>query len=339
MLQPVRVLTLLLGTMAFSACLTSGEAPVAPTVPDVPRPLPGPRDSASTVQPPAANAFVRLLPAQLEVDAGAQLITITVQAARGVTWRVEATTPSWISIASAAFGVGDGSMTVLIADNPGSRRGGVIRVGDAEFSVAQRAATPGSVGDSTRRLVFRPESLDLDDSASSTSLAIKASGSAAWTLRLGDPASAVWIQLPFDASGRGSLERVLRVSTNVGAMRGALVQGLTDDGAEAWLLVRQAGHDGRWPVPDPRVQLDAHTLEFAAAGGTLSLHVGAPADHCWNIGAPTTDWLTVAGAQRRCGAESVVVRTTPNIARSRGIVLFIGDHTVRLVQRGTALAP
>ncbi len=324
--------------LTLTACLESGETPLGPSAQALDEP--GRVPASTPTRPPTSDSAARLqlLPTSVEVTANAHRVTVHVRAAAGVAWRVDASTVPWLEPEEPVVGVGDGRLVLLVMANAGPRRLGVVRINDATVTVTQAAVAPTPGSDLERRLAFRPESIDVPDTASALRVALKAP-SASWTMRRTDRQSAAWVWLPADSVGRGSAEKQLRFSPNLGPMRAALIQAFTADGAEAWLLVQQAGVDGRTPVPDPQVQLAASLLEYGASGSSVTLRVDAAPDHCWSIVPPTTDWLTIAISLRQCGPVELLVRTTPNRDHTRGAALFVAGRAVRVVQRGAAPTP
>ena len=66
--------------------------------------------------------------------------TVVVTAGAGCAWSAVSDSP-WITVSGAAGGTGNGTVTLLIAANPGGTRSGIVTIAGQPFAITQEAAT------------------------------------------------------------------------------------------------------------------------------------------------------------------------------------------------------
>jgi hypothetical protein len=205
----------------------------------------------------------------VEADGGKGRITI--QTGRECTWSV-ASSASWITFASATEGRGEGSVDFTVARNGDpAPRSAVLRVGDQQVSITQRAgACAYQVSMTSANLPAAGGARDVDVGTSSAACT--------WS----STSRAEWIRIVRGASGTGNGRVTFEVAPATGPPRtGALVI------ADRTISVTQA--DGC------KYSISPTTLTAPAAGGAATVNVTASGPCPWTAtsGVP---WIAVPGS-------------------------------------------
>lgn len=200
--------------------------------------------SASGPQPPPpAGCSYALQPGSAQLDASATEGTVSLTAGSACSWNA-ASDQAWLSITSAASGIGDAQIAYRVAANDtGIARAGQITVGTASFTVQQAAA--GAPPPPCRFDVDPDNPITAGATGGNGTLTVSTTGTCAWTAT-GSPE---WIQLTTTGgTGPGAVGYTIAPNATASERRGTItVAGTT-------LSVTQAG-----------VELQAITL-----GGTVS---------------------------------------------------------------------
>jgi hypothetical protein len=254
-------------------------------------------------------------------DGGERTVQI---GASSVQCRWSATTDvSWIEIASARDGSGNGAVTIRVAALPSGSRSGTLTIAGNAVGVEQSAASgpgpgppppgPGPApgceyGLGTLALTFDQSGGVRDVSVSTTR------AGCAWSA-----ASPVdWITIPAGQSGSGAGVVRISVATNTGVARSAVVRI-----ADQSLAITQGSGCGITPNP-PTVNAAA-----AATNGTIQVASGAG---CVWAATSNAAWVTITEGASGAGSGLVRFSIAANSGPARNAALSIGGRVVPVAQ-------
>ena len=125
---------------------------------------------------------------------------IAVTTSANCTWTVSSNA-SWITITSAASGIGNGSVTFSVAANSGAARSGTLTVGGQTFTVDQAAACSYAIA---------PTNETFSETGGTGLITVTAPAGCSWTAVSND----AWVTIVSGASGSGNGAVGFLVATN-----------------------------------------------------------------------------------------------------------------------------
>ena len=85
------------------------------------------------------SCMYSVAPSNQQIDASGGVATVTVTATAGCAWTASSSAPAWLIITGGASGSGNGTVTAVVATNPGGQRTGTITVAGQIATIQQRA--------------------------------------------------------------------------------------------------------------------------------------------------------------------------------------------------------
>ncbi|MFM1769796.1 MAG: hypothetical protein RJA22_2325 [Verrucomicrobiota bacterium] len=241
---------------------------------------------------------------------GAGSGSVSVTTSPNCQWSV-VNTNSWITLTSPTNMTGPGSVSYALAANPVFvERSGTLRLGDAVYTIIQRAASCA--------YSFSPVSRYHGYAAGTGTVRIVTSSNCSWTLVNTNP----WVTITSPLSGTGSATIAYSVAENrVGQPRlGSLA-------AEGVAFVV-----GQWGT-NCSYLLSAASREHSEMAETGSVAVTASSSCNWTVVNPSA-WVTVESPLSTNGSAAVLYRLAPNLSgQSRTAILTIAGQSFSLTQR------
>lgn len=278
------------------------------------------------------NAALALAPATIAFTSAAGSGTTNIVVAAGENWAVsKPVSAAWLTITSATSGAGPSVLKVAAATNTGAARSANVTVNQATLVVTQSAGAQPPTVDA---ITIAPQIVQLSATPSQATIQVQTSTSNRyWSLGGFD---ATWLTIFGGNFGTGSQSRTLNAVYNGGEARGALVRAFSDDGAEAFVTVIQAGITTGFPKPVTGVALSTSKIVLASTSTRFTVTVTAPNATCWSASL-TALWISGLAKQASyCGSTTLNFIPSFNGGKSRGAVLLIAGNWVTVVQRGTA---
>ncbi|MFN7921436.1 MAG: BACON domain-containing carbohydrate-binding protein [Bryobacteraceae bacterium] len=217
------------------------------------------------------------------------------------------TDASWITITSATSGTGNGRVSFnAAANNTGSARSGIIRIGSAQFRVTQTAPSC--------TIAVAPTQASAPAAGGPGSFAVTATCS--WTAA----STASWIQIVSGATGSGNGTVSYAVSPNPTTQSRT---GTINVGSQAFTVTQAAASCA--------VTLNPSEARLPAEGGSASIRVSAACP--WT--ATTSDtWITIASGASGSADGSFSFSVSRNTGAARSGAIIVGTQTLAVQQAG-----
>jgi hypothetical protein len=162
-------------------------------------------------------------PSSYDAAPGADAVDVGVTAGLACPWTAS-TDASWITVASGAIGLGNGTVHLVIAPNDGGARVGTVTIAQQPFTVRQPGACTFSI---------KPNGYTAGKGPDSVTVRVNAQDGCAWTATSPVP----WATITAGASGTGDGQVTISIQPNDGPERQAM---LTIAG-KTFKLVQKAG--------------------------------------------------------------------------------------------------
>ena len=254
-----------------------------------------------------APCTYRVSPDVRNAGADAEEFTVSVSTQAACTWTASSEA-SWITIAGARTGTGNGTFRAGVAANAGASRTGVIRVGGVSLTVRQAGATC--------TFGIKPTYYDAGRGPDDIRVNVTAPDGCAWTAS--SPVS--WASIADGRTGSGAgMVRIL-VEPNGGSERSAE---LTIAG-EAFHL-RQFG-----------CRATIKPTWYNAGRGPDDIRIVVSADSgCSWTASSSVSWVSVAEGKTGKGDGIVRLLVEPNSGPARAVTLTIASQPFELTQNGS----
>jgi hypothetical protein len=242
------------------------------------------------------------------VDNAGGTRSFDVQAAAGCAWTASTTAP-WISITGGSSGSGNGTVAFTVAPNSGPDRTGTITAGGQTFTVTQTAGCTFSIAPASRQIAA---------AGGTTTAAVTAAGSCAWTATPSVP----WISITAGGSGTGNGTVQMTVAANTGAAR----SGTVTIAGQTFTVSQDSGCTFTVAPESP---------SSPAAGGSIRIQVTASAGCTWTA-TSSTPWITVPANAGGNGNGSVDLGIAANTGPARTGTATVAGRTITVSQEPAA---
>ena len=260
-------------------------------------------------------------PYQVERDYQSHVIAITVNALASTEWDVEVD-GSWLSVVDAGSGLGGGSVTIAVNENPSwLARVGKVRVGTEWLAINQAGRSSAALS-----FAISPTVSAASVKGANGLISVTATPDLPWTAA----SQANWLTvMPTFQSGAGNGNVVYTVSPNpTMANRSGTIQ----LAAEASASLPAKTHTVSQPAATAMISVDRHT--FDAEGETFEVDVSTDDIVNWTI-SENIGWLSIVGSTSRIGPGRVALVATENLTvDSREASLTIAGHPFSVFQKG-----
>ena len=262
-----------------------------------------------TVTQSAVPCTYTITPVSGTMAAGGGPVTATVSAASHCPWTAASNLP-WMTIASAAAGIGNGSVQLAIAANPGAGRTGTATIATRTFTLSQ-AAAPCT-------FTIAPTTIGVPTAGGERSVTVTTRGDCAWTAASAAP----WITVTAGAASTGSGVVMLNAAANGGDAR----SGAVTIGGQTVTVTQEAA-----PCT---FAFSTASQTYDAAGGYGSVGVAAVRPTCsWTVVSNNADWLVITDRGAGTGNGLVNFHVGANAGPSRTGSLRIGDQIFWVIQK------
>jgi len=262
-----------------------------------------------TVTQSAVPCTYKMTPAAGTIASAGGTVSATISTPDHCAWTAASNVP-WMTIASSAAGIGNGSVQLAIAANAAAGRTGTATIATQTFSISQ-APAPCT-------FAIAPSMVGLPVAGGDRSVTVTTRGDCAWTAAANVP----WITVTAGASSTGSGTVTFNVAANGGDARSGAVTiagqavTVTQDAAPCTFAFSTASQT------------------YDAAGGYGSVGVGAVRPTCsWSVVSNNADWLVITDRGAGTGNGIVNFRVVVNTGPQRIGSLSIGDQTFWVIQR------
>ena len=262
-----------------------------------------------TVTQSAVPCTYTIAPTGGTIAAAGGTVMATVSAANHCPWTVAFNVP-WVTIASSTAGIGNGSVQLAIAANPGAGRTATGTIATQTFTLTQEAAPC--------TFAVAPTTISVPAAGGEGSATVTTRADCAWTT-----ASAVpWITITAGASSTGSGVVRFNTAANGGDARSGpvIVAGQT-------VTVTQEAAPCAFAFATASQTYDA-------LGGYGSVGIGASRATCsWTVVSNNSDWLVITDRGAGTGNGTVNFLVTPNLGPQRAGSLTVGGQTFWITQK------
>ena len=258
-----------------------------------------------TVTQSAVPCTYTIAPAGGTIAAAGGTVTATVSAPNHCPWTVASNAP-WMTIASSAGGIGNGSVQLAIAANPGAARTATGTLATQTFTLTQEAAPC--------TFTIAPTTISVPSAGGEGSATVTTRGDCAWSATSAVP----WITITAGASSTGSGVVRFTAAANGGDARtgGVTIGGrtvtVTQDAPCTFAIAPAA-------------------IGLPASGGDRSVTVTARVDCAWTA-ASNVPWITVTAGSSASGNGTVTFNVAANGGDARSGALTVAGHTVTVTQ-------
>jgi hypothetical protein len=246
-------------------------------------------------------------------------VTLSVTAPSSCSWTAS-TTGSFLSIAGASSGTGNGTVSVNVQENNGPGRQGVVRVETQTVVINQDSGSPCTLGVSPVDVHINGQKQDVQVNVSAP-----AGQNCGWLAA----SNASFITIKEGASGTGSGRVVLSVPQNDGLLRAGTV---TIAGRMVELV-----QDSTQPMPVPCEFVASPNHIVAQAAGIPSLVISVTA----TVGTPPCPWtahlvsptfLSFLGQDSGTDNGSITISIPPNAGAYRTTTIILNNPSHDFVQ-------
>ena len=227
-----------------------------------------------------------------------------VQTADGCAWTASSSVP-WISVTAGSSGSGTGTVSFTVAPNSGQDRTGTITAGGQTFTVTQSSGCTFSLA---------PGSRQIPASGATTTVAVTAPASCAWTAVANVP----WIAVTAGGSGTGNGTVQMTVAVNDGAPR----SGTVTVAGQTFTVTQEGGCTFGASPENPSAP---------ASGGSIRVQVTASAGCTWTA-ASNTPWIAVPPNAGATGSGQVDLTVTANSGPARTGTATVAGRTITVTQ-------
>ena len=189
-------------TVAGQAVTITQAAPAPPAAAPAPTPAPEPPPTPN----PTPVCSYALSSTSYQSSAAGAVFSVSLATASACSWTTHSNAP-WITVVSAASGMGGATVVLSAAPNTGGARAGTVTIGGQTFDVAQDAFAPPPP---PCTYTISPKTVTVSSKEESGSLAVTAGPTCAWTATPNDS----WITITAGASGTGNGTVQYAVSAN-----------------------------------------------------------------------------------------------------------------------------
>jgi hypothetical protein len=257
--------------------------------------------------PVAPTCSYRLGEASRSVRSDRQDVTVTMSAPSGCAWKVTSDV-SWITVADAGKGSGNGSVRLTVAANMGDARTGTVRIASETFTVQQAA------GECT--YAIKPTFYNAGRGPDTVIVNVTAGPGCGWTARSDAP----WVSVDAGSSGSGNGTVRLQVQANSAEARTTVLtiagQAFTlhQEGPCAYTLKPTFYHSGH-------------------GRDDITVEVNTEARCSWTASSSVA-WVTVRDGASGSGNGKVRLRIEGNDGPARSVILTIAGQPFDLRQDG-----
>jgi hypothetical protein len=277
--------------------------------------------TAGTSSPsPPSNSFTFLVPCTYGVSpvsrslgASGGTSTFTVTAPAGCAWTATESA-SWITIASGAAGIGNGTVTLTVAANT------AITARNSQLTVAGQTVTVDQ-GAAACSYTLAPSSRSLGATGGTSTFALTAPAGCAWTAT----ENVDWLTITSGASGSGNGTVTFTVANN--STTSARNTTLTIGGQNA--AVNQAGVPCTYTV-SPTAQ------SVVRSGGSVTFNVTSQSGCSWSA-SEQASWISIAAGAAGSGTGTVTFSVAAHTgSQGRTTSATVAGRTVTLSQSAGA---
>ena len=291
-------------------------------------------EQTATIEQAAAACRYAASPDAINVDASARQVSVALTATSGCAWTSRSDVP-WIADVPAE-GLGSATLRFAIAANAGPARSGSVTFGDAIVRVAQAGpglpppapaptpppsptpnpTPPPTPAPPTCAYGIKPTYYDAGRGPDDIVVNVTAGNGCAWTTS----SSAPWVTVDAGRAGSGAGVVRLRIPSNSGPMRTAVVT----IAGEAFTL-RQLGGECRYSI---------RPTHYDAGRGPDDVRIAVNADAgCAWTAASSVSWVSVAEGQTGSGDGSVRLIIQSNDGDERSTTLTIAGEPFEVKQK------
>ena len=269
-----------------------------------------------TVNQAGVACSYALTPVVSSVGASGGSAATSMTAPAGCAWTATSNAPSWLTVSTGGSGSGNGTVTLAASANTVAQtRQGTVTIGGQTFTVNQAAA--GCT------FSLNPTSASAVAAGGNGTTSVTALAGCAWTAASNAPG---WLTVTAGSSGSGN--GTISFSTSANSSSQAR-QGTLTIGGQTF-TVNQAGVACTF-------SLSPVNASVAAAGGSGSTAVTAPAGCAWSAASNATGWLSVTGTASGSGNGTISFSASANSgSQTRQGTLTIGGQTFTVNQAGVA---
>jgi hypothetical protein len=227
---------------------------------------------------------------------------------------------SWITVATGASGIGNGSTTFAVAANAGPSRSGTLTIANSTFTVSQAAA-----GAPPCTFSIAPANHDAAGTAATGTITVTAGAGCAWTAT----SNASWITVTSGAEGNGNGAVGYSIAANSGAQR----TGTLSVAGQTFTVTQAAA------VASPcTLSIAPTTQDASAAASTGTIAVTAGSGCAWTAASNAT-WITVTSGATGNGNGVVGYSIAANAGAQRTGTLSVAGQTFTVTQAAAAAPP
>jgi len=234
---------------------------------------------------------------------------VSIQADAGCSWTA-ASNVAWLGITGVGVGSGNGSVTVIVAANPGAARSGTLTIAGRTFTVNQAGSCAPSLNPSSATVAAA--------GGAGPSIAVTIAPGCAWTASATDS----WLSITQGTSGNGNGAVAFSATPNTGNSR---TGSLTIAGQA--FTVTQPGSCA--------TSINPSSQSVPATAGSGSAVAVSAAGGCGWTATTTTPWITITGGASGSGNGSVTFSVAANTGSGRTGTISIGTQTHTVTQAGT----
>jgi hypothetical protein len=238
------------------------------------------------------------------IDDGGGQGTFSVQTGGGCGWTASSAVP-WITISSGASGTGNGTVRFTVAANGGPSRSAAITAGGQTFTVQQGNGCSYSLSSSGQ---------NVPAAGGTGSVNVSSNGGCSWTAT----SNANWLTITSGANGSGNGSVGFTAAAHTGASR----QGTLTIAGKTFTVDQGSGCS---------FTINPATHTMPAAGGSVTVSVGAAASCAWTASS-NAPWLTVVSGANGSGPGAVQVDAQSNAGAPRTGTVTIAGQTLSVSQ-------
>jgi regulation of enolase protein 1 (concanavalin A-like superfamily) len=266
-----------------------------------------------TASQTAAACTYAISPSSASLANGGDTASFAIMTGSWCSWTAAAGDPSWLTIASAASGSGNGQVTVTAPQNAAGARSTTVSIGGQNATVSQ-AAAPCSY-------VISPGAQSMAAGGDTATVAVITSSWCTWTSASNAPS---WLTVTAGASGTANGSVTIAAAPNNGPARTASVTI-----ADQTFTASQSAAACTYAI-SPGSQ------SLAAGGDSATVAITTGSWCSWTASTSDPSWLTIASAASGSGSGTVSLSAAPNGAGSRAATATIGGQTFTASQAPAA---